>query len=797
MKRPLVLALMCLTFGIMLEQYCILPKLYLLTILLCTLSFGLYEMSRFRSKGAGYFLLSLFVAGLFLSQWQTERDMGNISTLAGHSVCIVGTICQEPQIRGNTVNYKLKVEKELLGGPYKTPLKGILLLTINNPKQNYDYGDRLEVHGMPEIPKETDNPGDFSYKEYLENQGIQLILKKWQGPGIRKVGVGEINPFVNLCLKAKNFLRSIMYSSMEAEKAGILEGILFGTTGGIDQRAKQNFAAIGVIHILSVSGYHVGVLVAVCSSIAVLLGFNQIGRTILIVFATLFYAIMTGVSPPVIRALIMAWVMILAGLYRKNYDWPSSLCAAALVILFFSPHSLYDAGFQLSFMATWGIFYLAPVIKKLLPADFFLKSAIIITISAQIAVFPITSYYFNYFSIVSLPANLIIVPIISIIMLLGAIAITGGIFWLPLAGAVNAATGLLIELVMWIARFLSGLPFATVNTRQPALLEVAAFYLILCAIVEVTQKEDVRLSLKRYWYFHKKTIITGGLFLIAVLVWVGIFFPGQGKFEVTFLNVGQGDCTFIKSPDGKYILVDTGGVSKDGQSAASFDPGEKILLPYLRRAGIDNIDLLVLTHPHMDHFGGAEALVGKINVDQIMISPQFREDSEGTELISKFLAKGTQIKEIEGGETIIFDENIVLEMLNTAPSRYTNVNNGSLIARVGYGDFHLMLTGDAEQIVLDDLAPQLSDRECDVVKVPHHGSRNAWSENFYKAVHPKLAVISVGPNTFGHPSKEVLEGLRKMGITIFRTDQQGAIIFISDGESYDYRTGKEMNHFGF
>lgn len=799
MKRSVVWALTACLAGILLEPFCQVPVVFLISLLIAVISFGLHETARKRpNKGPVYFLIAFLLFGLLNSQWQGELNQGNIAFLNHQKVALIGTVCEEPVLKGDKINYTLQVEEEKLQGPYKEPLQGKVLVTVNKPSLRYAYGDRLEVEGTPEIPDESGNPGEFSYKKYLEQQGIQLVLNKWQETGIEKIGTGRINPFVNFCLKIKNILRTILYKTIPQAYAGIMEGILFGTMGNIDPQAKDDFAVSGVIHIFSVSGYHVGILVLVFSGLAEYTGLKQFGRTLLILAITLFYAVMTGATPPVMRATLMAWIMLLSKYTEQDCDWVTSLCATALLLLLYHPFSLYNAGFQLSFVATWGLFYLIPVIHKILPPTVFLRDALSVTMAAQIAVLPITSYYFNYFSLVSIPANLLIVPLISIIMLLGGIALFGGLIWLPFAGIVHVSAGFLIEFIIRIAHALAGLPFATLDVRQPSLPQIALFYTGLFALVELVQKEKLRLKLRRFWFLYKRSIVTAVMVLSAAFIWVSLFFTSEDRFEVVFLSIGQGDCALIRSPGGKHILIDTGGAYKGSNGAAVFDPGEKILLPYLIREGIDEIDLMILTHPHLDHYGGAEALIGKIKVEQIMTGLEFTEDPDAARVLEGFIDEGSEIQEIQGGETIVFDETIVLEMLNTASAKRTNVNDESLVTRVGYGAFHLMFTGDAETVVLDELAPGLKGVEADVIKVPHHGSANAWSDAFYDAVKPDVAVISVGAhNNFGHPAREILNNLNQKGITILRTDQQGAITFTSDGKSYEYKTGKEMSQLGF
>ncbi len=791
MSRPLTAALVFYVSGVATGCYFDFNVSLLICVGAYILFWGLYKPARAWGKNRLFIYLVIFLMGTVLCHWETERNRGNIEPLAGRKVVLVGTVSAEPDVRPHAVNYTVKVEDEMTGQFPDGPLSGAVLVSVKDSGQRFSYGDRLKITGIPEVPPEPGNPGDFNFKKYLQRKGIQLIINSRHGNGISKIGTGSINPLVSICIKCKNKFMSVLESTMSQKHAALMEGILFGSCARIDYQSRNDFALAGVVHILSVSGFHVGLLIAFCMLCGNACGLNRTSRSILTVIVTIIYAVMTGANPPVIRAVVMAWVLLLATNLGRKYDWPSSMSLAALIILVLSPHSLFNAGFQLSFAATWGILYITPALQgalTFLPAA---GRAAAIALAAQIAVLPIVSYYYNYVSVIAVLANLIIVPLIGPVMLLGGVSGFAGMLWLPLAETISIGTGVILDATLGIARFLAGLPFAVVTVKQPSGIEILIFYLILIIGVEGLRNPRVQLKLRDIWFLYRRRIVLAILFIAAVLLWISVLYPRPGDLETTFLDIGQGDAILIRSPRGRTIVLDTGGVPRTGQT--EYDPGEKILVPYLRRLGISRIDMLLLSHAHDDHIQGARSLLKSMTVQMLVTAPQFYETPAGAELIRNFAAKGTDVRKITGGEKILFGENIIMEVLSPPGDLVMGENNDSLVIRLCFGDFHILLTGDAEEPVLQRLVDSFSPLHAEVVKVPHHGSKNAWLESFYRAVNPRLAVISVGKNCFGHPSGQVLEGLSRLGIPVYRTDKNGAVTIRTDGRTYQVEALRTAN----
>lgn len=816
MSRPLIKVMTVYILGLAIGYFGILPLAALAVIGLCLLIPAILSITQARKHNQVYFYLLVFVLGAVNFQWHTAASRGNVQHLAGHPAIIIGTICEEPDARTDYTNYVVNIEKieALEEHTDSVPDKpaGKILLTVGGKGPEYTYGDRLQLNITPLRPQEPSQPGEFNYRKYLQSQGIQFIAKSWQGTGIRKLGTGEVNFFVQACILLKVRLLSVTQDTLAPRYASFLQGVLFGSSGLIDNQIRNDFALAGVVHILSVSGYHVALIVAICLFLINGLRINRHAGLAFTAIVTLSYTVMSGASPAAVRSLIMGWTMLLARYLKRDYDWVSSLGLSALIILAINPNYLTHAGFQLSFAATWGVLNLTPQVCRLgrfflspggnnneaglvrIPSHLVKKpelfrllgQSIGITLGAQLAVFPITSYYFSYFSLMAVPANLIIVPLTTLVIMLGGFASIAGLIWLPLAGVINVSTGFVTELILSTAHWLANLPLAAVAVRQPAAHEIVGFYLLLFCFTEGLKNPAISLKIKRMCFMNYPRLIPIGLAAVVCLLWINILFSGINGLEVTFLDVGQGDAALIEGSGGFTAIIDTGGVQE--RSESSYNPGEKILMPFLRRKGISRIDVLLLSHPHSDHIQGAEFLVNSIPVKMLIIDWQFYSDTQGVQLVEAFRARGTKIQEVSGGDIIWFDEETKLEVISPMGRVATDVNNDSLVVRLGYGEFHVLFTGDVGADILGNL--DKAKLHAEIVKVPHHGSKNSWSESFFRAVNPKVAIISVGPNYFGHPSAQVLRGLQKLGAACYRTDYNGAVTINSDGSDFQIRTGR-------
>lgn len=253
------------------------------------------------------------------------------------------------------------------------------------------------------------------------------------------------------------------------------------------------------------------------------------------------------------------------------------------------------------------------------------------------------------------------------------------------------------------------------------------------------------------------------------------------ELKITFLDVGQGDAAVVESPSGKVMLIDTGGVLHNGDTE-----GRKVVAPFLRSEGINHIDLIVLTHPHADHIGGAVDLIDRFSVDELADNGQDADIPLVSHILKEAQSRGTLYHQSTRGETFDFGDGVLAEVLEpSGDTAQQSENDASLILKIEYGRTSCLMTGDAELGEEETLEQTGDSIRSDVLKVGHHGSHTSTSMEFLNAVHPKIAVISVGArNLYGHPSPEVTDRLRGIGAEVFRTDKNGAVTCRSDGLSF-------------
>lgn len=535
----------------------------------------------------------------------------------------------------------------------------------------------------------------------------------------------------------------------------------------------------------------------------------------------IFYGLMTGLIAAVLRAIIMTLLILWAHHLGRDRDWPNTLALSALVILLWSPLQIYDPGFQLSYAATWGILYLGPVLSDVC-AGFFkglptnlarsVAQGLAIPLAAQLATVPLVTWYYNLISPVSIPANLLAVPLVGLLLLFGVFATALGLIWLPLAGLVNAGNGAVLDLFLAVVGYFQRLPGAVLYLSTPPVLLAVAWYGGLLAAVKVHSdgwKPAARQRVKNW------SAVGVALAVALLLIW----WPWNGghKLIVHFLDVGQGDSILVQTPGGKNMLIDTGGRREEFQTGTGV--GDQVVVPYLRRIGVHRLDVLVLTHPHEDHCGGAAALVKSFPVGLAVVTPVSETAGKGeaavkeadagnrlgksnleeaipaayTVLLEKMAAGGIPVRTATAGDTLRLDDSISIEVLSPEEESgegKNDLNNNSLVIKLNYGRRSFIFTGDVEVDAQGGLIRRETDLKADVLKMPHHGSRFQLPE-LVERVTPQVVVISVGAhNTFGHPAQSTLDLLYKSGAQIYRTDQNGAVIVQTDGNKLEFKSEK-------
>ncbi len=789
-SRPLVYVTLAFVLGIITANITSIPDWCFLITAIVT---GLIAVAAFSIGRKDVFLLLLaafLFSGAAMAASEKPKPGSSINKYLGREVTLEGYICKEPVYKSGKVIYELKVER-LFQGPEAVDFQTRVLVYSAGRHEVLWYGDAVRLTGRPFLPKSPGNPGQFDYPAYLWDKGIwALITVKGEGD-FEKTGSGKGYPLARTALRLKQKLVDVNRKTMEPAQAALVNGIVFGSRGEIEPGITEAFNETGIVHILAVSGLNVGLVAAGVMGLLNIFRLRGIAFPA-ITAAIIAYTYITGLGVAVVRAAIMAWIYFCGRRLGRERDWPVTMSAAALIILVFSPNALFEPGFQLSFGATWGILHVGPYIdEKLKKAGLdnsWLRGCLWVTLAAQLGTLPLVVYYFNIVSLVSILANLFVVPLVGLILPIGIVASLAGLIHLKIALFINSINAALLEFMMFIAGLLHQIPGGVVYAAAPPMAAVFIYYLCLFVIV----------GDKNQWYSVKPAklrIAVSTAFFIMILLFATGYWSNNGNLQVHVLDVGQGDSILFRFPNGKNMLVDAGGWKEEYVSGRG---AGQVVASYLRRLGINKIDALILSHPHEDHCAGALFLyehfdIGWVFVSPVMLLPGITEqvDFSYIQLLSSMEKKGIRVKELFAGDVIDMDPMVEVKVLGPGVNLFTgtksDLNNNSLIISVKYGGKSFLMTGDIEMDGQAGLMERLSQQHgFDVLKVPHHGSRYVLPE-FIQQVDPDYSVISVGQNAFGHPDQKTVEMFQATG-PVYRTDRDGLVVFNCDGKKIEVET---------
>ncbi|MBS4008570.1 MAG: DNA internalization-related competence protein ComEC/Rec2 [Clostridium sp.] len=738
-------------------------------------AFLLYLYVRQRPLGA--FVLPLFLLLGAISFQLAELEIyAPLRELLGRQVILSGYVHRIDSRDSQSVAFLFQVEQAAFVGEEASTLRTRIRVRIFRPPPTLtvSYGQRLRLSGELVAPAGQRTPGGFNYAAFLAGEGVAALLTS-EGSAVEVLPGRDGYFWLSAADAARQRVTGALLRWLPPQEAGLALGLLLGETKHLALETEEAYRRLGITHLLSVSGVHTAFVAAFALLLTSRIRRKIIGAGLAAVLV-LAYLLLTGGEPPVWRAAIMLWLVMGARQLGRESDGVQVLAAAALLMLFFRPHWLFSLSFQLSFLASLGILVLSPRMQPYfsrLPR--FLSGSLCVTLGAQAAVLPLQLSLFALLPLFSVPANLLFVPLVGAVMGLGLAVIGASIFSpLPAAPFCYAIYPVLLALNEG-PKLLAGLPGAAV-VPPPLHPGIWAMYVLLLCLFAC--------GVKIVWTRARLTLTA--LLLLNLVIFSPLsadLLPSIAgrQLEVDFLDVGQGLSIFIRTPEGKNILLDAG-----GRRGGTFDPGERIVLPYLRSRRVTSLDLLVLTHPSEDHHGGMPAVLSGIAVSRFAGNGERDDTASFLAVKEKLAAAAIPTMVLAGGDRLLLGEELVLEVLSPPPEKFSytvdDVNNNALIKRLKFNDFSVLFTSDGEHEALERLVRlQPESLSAVVLQVPHHGSRRAMSEQFLSAVGAQAAVISVGRNTYGHPHEEALMLLAQEKMTIFRTDLHGAVTIRSDG----------------
>ena len=565
---------------------------------------------------------------------------------------------------------------------------------------------------------------------------------------------------------------AVRFTELYGARAPLVHALTLDRKEDLDPRLRRAFADSGLAHLLAISGLHVALIAGwVVMGAGLVLGRRH--AWLVAAGACWAYIGLLGFPAPATRSAVFVSLKALTLLRQRHPSAGTILSVSALVVLATDPGAVTDVGAWLSFSAIWGTQRAAALlpesVRRWEPAVLLATS-----VGATIATAPITAYAFGSVPLVGVAANLLAIPLSAVVI--------PGVFASLASHTLAGGAGLALAALERIAAVAAAVPGGRVS-GVPGLAFATPWALVLAAAVWVTWGG---------WPGHRAARWRGlrGLSYVAAAGWFIAALPGpfrpadRGQLAIHFLDVGQGDAIAIRTPRGRWMVVDA------GPRTPTDDAGRRVVLPFLRRHGVRQLDVLVVTHGHADHLGGAPAVERTLDPAIVLEPGQPLGDRLYLEHLAAVDAGGIRWVPARQGDTVILDSVVVAVLHPTEAWVATQLdpNENSVVLRVRYRGFVALLTGDAGHMTEDRLVPGVG--RADLLKVGHHGSAGSTGEAWLEAVRPTAAVISVGENRYGHPNPGVLDRLTRRGIAVFRTDQGGAVTVRSDGRYLEIAQGE-------
>lgn len=776
-RRPAALAAVAFAVGVLLDDIWPQPPVVWMTIAVGAWSAAvvMWRCHSHRALAACLLMAMMFTAALrhhqhtrlspadhvrFLS---TNTDHGRLTGHVQGETVLVG--------QGDRRRLRLALAAETWhpDDGARRSLSGLIQVSLRDLDVAADDADRLTLQVRLMQPQRGRNPGGFDYRRFLALQGVHATASV--APG----GVVDLEPRTGWeqgpIAAARRAARAALGAHLSGAPAGLLRGMLLGDRQSIPAHVSEHFRHTGLAHALVISGLHVGLVAVFFFSAFRLLQLPMAKAYLATTAILVFYAFITGLQAPVVRSVVMASVVMVGRAGGRRADVGNCLGLAALVILSVAPASLLTLSFQLSFGATLAIVGLHGPLCRCLPMRWaredrligrWIISPLCVSIAAQLGTGPLIAWHFGQIAPVSLPANLLVVPLLGLAVALGLLTALAGVVWipaaLPFAGCNYVVLTVLLRLVEWLHQ----VPALSVPRPTPLFLVMSVMTMGLALLA--ARHRRARMWLLLLW-----------LSWANLALWPRLL--QSDRLEVVFLDVDQGDSAFVRLPHGGTMVVDA------GMRSRRVDAGARTVVPFLRHRGVRRVDVVVASHPHSDHIGGLVHLLQEIDIGHYVDAGQRYDTWTARRIHELIRSRGIVYHRVAAGDSlaglggagglVLHPTRSFVGVDGDSPK---GLNNGSVVLRLDYNGRRVLFTGDVEgetEPALQAWGPRL---RADVLKAAHHGSRTSSGALFLDAVAAEAAVVSVGAgNRFGHPAAEVLERLRLRGASIYRTDHCGAV----------------------
>lgn len=725
-------------------------------------------------------------------------------------VTIEGRLLREPERFGRRGRLYVEALSLWREGAFQ-PATGKILLNVRSLAGPWRYGDVLRMTIWLRPPRNFSTPGSFDYEGYLARQGIYLTAFLWDDARIERIG-WQGNSLRGYVERLRREIRKFFSAHVEGQTAAVLRALIIGDEGGLTKDTRTAFSRAGVAHVLSISGLHISFVAAASygawwwllgRSRYVLLRFVMPKlAAFLTIPPVLFYAGLAGGNIATWRAVLMIVVYLLAVLLGRQEEVYRSLALAALLISIVWPGAILDISFQLSFLSVLAIILgmrqfvawrerrsahriaVRPSWKERLLS--WLTASLVVSLCATLGTAPLTAFHFNQVSVVGLLANLLIVPLLgSGSVLLGLLAAVALFLHSGLATLVLFCAGFVTHIGVWLTQLIGTWPWAAFFVVTPTLLELFFFYGCLGCLWCV-------------FLSARGLLVTAGAYAFSVFAVLslcdGLFWLHARYFHrdlrVTFLDVGQGDAAVVELPGSQVMVIDGGGFASE-----EFDAGEAILAPFLWSRKIGRVDILVMSHPQLDHYGGLAFVAEHFSPRELWFNGDHSSAARFARLWTALQRNQVVLKPL-CRDAPVFTVSTVQARILHPPCHHAgfDANNASLVLRLSHGNIDILFSGDVEAEGERELVTHNGKVASEILKVPHHGSRTSSTAAFVDAVNPQVVVASLGNhNRFKFPAEEVVQRYEKRQGRFLRTDLDGAVSIQSNGQTYTITVARKRS----
>jgi competence protein ComEC len=818
LRLPLISILVVYTFGLYLGHFNLpwMPQgiVFLLLILLALWAFWMGMKKAVLGSWTAFalfFLLGIFSIHNYL---HPQCSPSHISQYIGlDRISLEGIIDRSPERTQERTRLLIRSEKVILSTRH-IPVDGHLLLILKKESGPFCLGDRLRFLCKLYSPRGFHNPGGFSYERHLAFDRIHTIGVLSDEKSWVKIGEGFKNPLFLQIEGWRDHIRNFLEKEAPSPSSSIFKALVLGEQGDIPEEVKEHFNITGIAHLLAISGDHLGIVALLSFSLLIAIlkrsEFLLLSISVkklaagLTIPCILLYMFIAGGGISVIRATIMVITFFLSILFNRERNLLHTLALAAFLILLFSPPSLFNVSFQLSFLSVLSILYLVPYIlqwlkekRASLPIKTswrqsvlkYTKLSLLATAVAILGTAPFVALHFNRISPIGFVTNLFFIPWVGFLIVpLGLAASLLSFFFYPLAVLLIHINALFTLSLLKAVAFFASFNFASFFISTPTAFEIILFYLLLFFAVHFQKSNRPDHGRKTIRYLFLGVCIA----LFFNLAFWNLKPHFQRNLTITFIDVGHGDSIFLEFPKGKKILIDGGGLRED-----RFDIGKNVIAPFLWKKKIRKIDFLALTHPDPDHLKGLNFIASQFSIGQfwesgVRTDSKFYQQLEETLLrrrIERLFLNERSSPRVINGVKISFFNPPMKDPYHGGYPTFSFLNNYSLVMKIQFKNVGVLLTGDIEKEAEYRMLRKGYPLQADILKVPHHGSSSSSTTYFLQKVKPSYAIFSVGERNIGRlPHPEVVKRYEEIGTKIYRTDKHGAITVTTNGEKIEVKT---------